>query len=204
MTNEHDDDEPADLEEWAKDFRATSVDAGAPSADEIVARAQRDARRERIDWATQIGGTLLAFFVFLGLVARTRSALQAGLAAVVLPVLLGLFALFVHDRTRAGGGGDSVADHVARAVRRNHARHRLARASLAALALLATAFWIWMPFFVLSKSERFAAEPWRLAVGIVASLVVFGLGFWRSAINVRKAKAELRSWQDVQGSLVDR
>jgi len=205
MTREHDEDQtPADLEEWAKDFRATPGDVQAPSADEILARAQRDSARERLDWVTQIGSTLFATVVFLGLVVRTRSPYQAGLAAVVLPVLFGLFAFFVYERTTASSGGDSVADHVARAVRRNRARHRFARASLAALALLATAFWMWLPLFVLSKSERFAGEPWRLAVAVVASLLVFGLGFWRAALKVRKAKAELQSWEAALGSLADR
>lgn len=213
MTGERERDEdeeetPADLAMWAKDFRATG-DVQAPSAADVLARARRDARRERVDWATQIGGTLFAVLVFLGLVARTRSPLQAALAAIVLPVLFGLFALFVVDRSltsagRGGSGGDSVAEHVARAVRRNRARHRLARVSLVALAFLATAFWVWMPLFVLSKSERFDRDPWRLAVGVVVSLLVFGLGFWRAAVNVRKARTELQSWRAVEGSLADR
>lgn len=205
MTREPDEDEtPDDLAEWAKDFRGAPMEARAPSPDEILARAARDARKERLDWATQIGGTLLAAVVFLGLVVRTRSALQAGLAAVVLPVLFGLFALFVYERTTASHGGDSVTDHVARAVRRNRARHRLARASLAALAFLATAFWLWLPLFVLSKSERFASEPWRLAIAVVVSLLVFGLGFWRAAVKVRQSRAELQRWLAVEASLAER
>jgi hypothetical protein len=191
-----------DLTEWSRDFRATTGGVQPPSPEPILERAARDARRERLEWVVQIGGTAFAVATFVGLVVITRSPLITGFAAFVLPVLFALFAWFVVLRVRLGGRvGSSLADHVAAATRRNRARHQFARANLATLVLLATGFWVWLPLFVLSKSDRFAAEPWRLGIAVTVSLLVFGLGLWRASVVVKRARAELESWRSVGASL---
>ncbi|MBX3219457.1 MAG: hypothetical protein KF795_02990 [Labilithrix sp.] len=195
---------PVDLAEWASDFRATAGGLDEASSESIVARAEGDARKERWEWATQIGGLAFAAAVFLGLVVRMRSPLFTGFAAFVLPTLFALFSFFVYLRVGVSKNrGTSVADHVAAAMQRNRARHRVARAGLASLALLTTGFWVWLPIFVSSKSEKFAAEPWRLGVSVTAAIVVFGLAFYRCARLVKQTRSALESWRVVLASFED-
>lgn len=199
MTDERD-----ELSLWADDFRAEPAAAVPLSVEAIMAQAARGARRERLMWLEQIGGTAFAVAVFLGLVVRTRSLLLAALSAVVLPTLLALFAFFVHEQLALRGRAlTAVRHHAELVVRRRRADVRLQRASQAVLGLLAASFWVWFPFFVFSRVERFAAEPWRLAVGATVSLVVFVGAFWLLRRRLRKARAELRRWEGVLAAFCD-
>ena len=146
-------------------------------------------------------GNLFAAVVFLALVVRTGSALFAVFAAFVLPTLFATFAFFVYLHVGASkSAGASVAEHVAAATRRNLVRHRVARAAFAALAILVTGFWVWLPIFVSAKSEKFAANPWRLGVSVVVASLVFGLAFWRVARAVKQTGSDLESWRTVLAS----
>jgi hypothetical protein len=199
MTDERD-----ELTRWADDFRSAPSDGAPLSAEAILAQAARDVRRERLQWVEHLGGTLFAVAVFLGLVVKMRSWLFAALAAVVLPALLSLLALFVHDQQALRtSSGEALRDHAVLVVRRRQADVRLLRASRVVLAFLAASFWIWLPFFVLSHAERFGKEPWRLVVGAGASLVVFGLGGLWGGRRLSRARAELRRWEAVAASLSD-
>jgi hypothetical protein len=192
-----------DLDLWTEDFRQPDSLA-LPSTDEIVAQSGRDRRKERVEWATQIAGLTFAMTVFTWLVVSTRSTLFAVFAAVVMPILFALFAWFVILRVGAARNDvTTVGDHVARAVRHRRVNHRLARASLAALVVLTIAFFVWLPFLTLSRVERFAAEPWRAVVGVVASIAVFGGGFAWTARSLRKTRRELDRWIAVEAALRD-
>lgn len=169
--------------------------------DEVVARAHRDASRERREWLVTGGATAFAIAVFMGLVAWKRTWIYGALAAFVLPVLVLLFAgsTFAHAAERRALSA-SIAEHTFAAVRRNRARVRLARASLGALGVLAAGFFAWLPFLAID-SERLTREPWRLAVGVAAALLVFGGAFVASARVVRTAREELERWEAVARSL---
>lgn len=205
MSLEPEDETPVEIARWAADFRAFAPEpAVAKTLDPtpILERATSDARKTRHEWVAQIGGTTFAIANFLGLVAWRRTAMVAAIAAFVLPVLVALFGYFVYTQaSQRRVAGEAIADHVAAAVRRNRARYQVARASLLTLAILTVGFWIWLPFFLLGSADKLAAQPWRIAIAVVAALTIFGLGFWRATRVVRSARQELESWRAVAASL---
>jgi uncharacterized membrane protein len=188
------DEPPSDLAQWAADFRApTGVEA--PSAASIRERVARDARKERLEWLAQIGGTSFAVIVFLVLVARTKSLLFAALAAIVLPTLIALFGYFVYlrlDETRVPL--TTVREHVERAVRQRRIRYRFMRASVWVLAVLALGFWVWVPFVWLSRWSRVAADPWRLVVAVLVAIATFAVSFAFLVWKQRKTREDLEKW----------
>lgn len=205
----HDD----ELSRWSEEFRApgtTDVRLGAggggglPGVEEILAEGRRDDRRRLVDWVGQIAGNAFAAVVFGWVVIFTRSALFAGFAAFVLPVLFGLSGYFVYlrlDETR--GVATSVRDHVERAVRQRRIRHRFMRASVWALAVLALGFWVWVPFVWLSRWERIATEPSRLVIAVSAAIVTFVASFAFVVRQRRKAREELEKWQAIASAFCE-
>ncbi len=190
-----------ELARWAEDFRAADGEP-RPSPDAILADAAKERGRTRLEWASQIGGTAFAVLVFLTLVARTRSPLFAGLAAVVLPTLVASFGVFVHLRLGAARTtASSLLEHAAAALGRAQARRRMARVSRAVLAFLTIAYWVWFPIFVLSNADRFRAQPWRLLVGGSLALVVFTASFWYVGRTVRRAEGDVARWKRIKASL---
>ncbi len=214
----HEDDAPAsaklendaELSSWSEDWKsetrgpaavARALSAEAAFADKVLAESARGARMAKLAWAGQIASLLIAVFVFLALVIKTRSVMQAVLAAVVLPTLLGLFGFFVHIRQSIGTNADeSVASFVALTTRRREADVRLMKGNRIGLGFLSAVFWVWFPLFVFSRAERFGAEPWRLAVGALSSLVVFGGAYWYVGRRVRRAENDLLHWKKVAQS----
>ena len=206
-TNESEQDKDMELSSWEEDFKSDATVRGQPaeppplSAEAVLLEAARGSRADKLAWASQIGGLLFAVVVFLGLVVRTRSVLQAALAAVVLPTLLVLFGLFVHVRQSVGTNADeSVASFVDLTTRRREGDLRLLRGNRIGLIVLAAAFWVWFPIFVVSRADRFGAEPWRLAVGALSSLLVFGGAWWNVGRRVRRAEEELANWKKVSAT----
>jgi len=188
-----------ELSSWAEDFRAPAAEP--LSAEAVLREAARGARQERLAWVSQLGGLVFAIAVFLGLVVRSRSALLAGLSAVVLPTLLALFGFFIHVRQSIGKNADaSVASFVTLTTRRRQGELKLLQVNRAALGFLAAVFWLWLPLFVLSRAERFAAQPWRLAVATLFSLAVFGGAWWRLGRLVRRARGDLARWRELAAS----
>lgn len=206
MNLESEDETPIEIARWAADFRAAAPGpelAVALDPTPILERAASDARKTRREWAAAVASTTFAIANFLGLVAWRRTAIVAALAAFVLPVLVALFGYFVYTQaSQRRVVGAAIADHVTAAVRRNRARYQFARASLLTLAVLTVGFWIWLPFFLLGSADKLAAQPWRIAIAVVAALTIFGLGFWRATRVVRSAREELESWRAVAASLV--
>ncbi len=186
---------------WAEDFRVPHG-AAIPSADEIIAQARRDARREWIAWTLQIGGTLFVIAAFLALIAQTRSAMFAALSAIVLPAFLVSFGCFVYFRpSRWSSEGSSVTAHVALAVRRRSRDHRMMRVSRAVFGFLVAAHWVWYPLFLVSRIEKFAAEPWRIVVGTAAAVLVFGVAWWFVTRTARTTAVELAKWKQIESWL---
>lgn len=204
-TNETVDD--AELAAWAEDFRAdgNTGDGGrddAPSADEIVREARRQEQRHRRDVVVQVVSLLFAIAVFLGLLLRTRSMVLAALTAIVLPTLVGLFGVFVHLRQAVGQRtGTTVASYVAFSLRGHRAEERILRANRTGLAVLALVFWAWLPVWVLSRADRFASEPWRLAVGASVAMVIFAGAWWHLGRKVRQARAARERMERIAASL---
>ncbi len=201
MSTEHDEDTPVDIAEWAADFRGYREDA-KPSVTPVLERAAKEARREILDWVGHTAGTLFAAVVFGVLTARAKTPLMAGLSAIVLPTLFGIFAYFVYTqvslRRRAAA---SVAEHAAAALRRSVARQKVLRASFAGLVVLTVAFWVWLPFWIHAHGEKFAREPWRAVLGLVVALPTFGAAFAYYAWAFRRARVEIESWRAVQASV---
>lgn len=203
----HDD----ELDRWSKDFRSDpaehaqhprSARPALPTADEILAQSRRDHRRRIVDWAAQIVGNAFAALVFAWVVVFTRSALFAGFAAFVLPVLFGLSGYFVYlrlDESRVPT--TTVREHVERAVRQRRMGHRFMNASVWALAVLAIGFWIWVPFVWLSRWERIAAEPSRLVIAVTAAIATFSVAFVWVVRQRRKAREELEKWNAIASAL---
>lgn len=193
------------LAAWAEDFRAegTGGDGGeAPSADEIVREARRREQKHRRDVVVQVVSLLFAIAVFLGLLLRTRSMVLAALTAIVLPTLVGLFGIFVHLQQAVGQRtGTTVASYVAFALRGHRAEERILRANRTGLAALALVFWAWLPIWVLSRADRFATEPWRLAVGALVALVIFVGAFWHLGRKVAQARAARERMERIAASL---
>ncbi|MBL8609379.1 MAG: hypothetical protein JNL38_18760 [Myxococcales bacterium] len=201
MTLEPEEDTPVDIAEWAADFRGYREDA-KPSVEPVLARAAKEARREVLDWLGHTGGTLFAAVVFAVLTVRTKSPLMAGLSAIVLPTLIGIYIYFVYTHVALWRRvAVSVGEHAAFALRRSIARQKVLRVSFAGLILLTGAFWIWLPFWFHAHAEKFAHEPWRALVGVVAALPTFGLAFAYYAWAFRRARVEIESWRAVQASV---
>jgi hypothetical protein len=199
MTN---DDE---LSRWSEEFQATTPKSSAlPGLDEILAESRRDDRRRLVDWVGQIAGNAFAAVVFGWVVVFTRSALFAGFAAFVLPVLFGLSGYFVYLRVDEGRVPmTTVRDHVIRALRQRRIRLRFMRASVWALAVLALGFWMWVPFVWLSRWERIAADPSRLVVAVIAAIATFAASFAVVVRQRRKAREELTKWEAIAVALTE-
>ncbi len=191
-----------DLAALAEDFRADIPHV--PSTDEILAQAARDARNERLEWAYQIGGPTFAAVALVYTAVQMRSVMFVILAAVAIPTLFALLGFFVHVRREARRSvGASVADHVGALVARRRADLQLVRAARVALALLITAFWIWLPIYVWTKADRFAAEPWKIGISVCVAVLVFVVAWRQMVLQVEKAGLEVERWSAVAGSLAD-
>ena len=190
-----------ELLKWAEDFQYPE-DAAALSAEAVVARSATDRGRERREWVLQLGALVFAVLVFVILVAKTRSPFFAALAAIVLPVLVALFEVTIYLRQETRGiRVASVKEHVALTVRRRLVSHRIGQVNRVAMAFLSIAYFAWYPFFVLSRAERFGGEPWRLLVGVTASVFVFGGAWFALGRVVRRTGAELARWKEIEASL---
>jgi MFS family permease len=193
-----------ELARWSSDFRASEEQSKLPTAEEILAESRKDDRRRIVDWVAQLVGTAFAALVFGWIVVFTRSALFAGFAAFVLPVLFALSGYFVYlrlDERRVRM--TAVRDHVDRAVRQRRIRHRFMRVSLWALALLTLGFWVWVPFVWLSRWERIEAAPWRLVVAVSFAILVFASGFAWAVRQRRKTREELEKWEAIASAMRD-
>ena len=205
MSDAHDTpkDDP-ELASWAADFR--SERGPAIAVDEIFAQVRRDTWRARVEWTVQIAALLFSVGVYLWLVVRMHSAVQTVLSAIVVPTLIATFCAFAYLRWSDRRGGDpsgAVASHVAALLARRRTSLRIVRINGGVLAFLALVFWVWLPFFVHAHAERYAAEPWRLAIGAGAALVIFGFAAWRLAQVAKNTRAELARWEKVEKSLAE-
>lgn len=190
-----------ELLQWSDDFRGEAEKEPGISLEAVLHEARRDVLRTRREWVNNILGNLFALVMLLGVVVYTRSTLFAVLAAVVIPVLVGLFGWFVHVRQSVGQSlEEGIEGHVRLTLRRKTADVRILRASRYALGFLAIAFWSWLPFVVLAKSEKFMAEPWRLAIAVVFALGTFGFSWWRALHLLKRAEKEQTHWTKVCAS----
>lgn len=190
-----------ELLQWSDDFRGAAAEEPAISFETVLLEARRDVARARREWTLNILGNAFALIMLLGVVAYTRSILHAVFAAVAIPVLVALFGWFVHLRQSIGTNQDEgIESHVRLTLRRKTADVRMLRASRYALGFLIIAFWSWLPFAVLAKSEKFMAEPWRLAVAVAFALGTFGLSWWRALQLMKRAEREKAHWTKVLAS----
>jgi hypothetical protein len=186
-----------ELSQWAEQFRTIDAPVAVPSADEIIAEAARDARKRRLEWIYQAGGTAFAALVFGALIIRTRAMSVALISAIVLPILFASFGAFAYLRLSASGAASNIVEHIALMVRHRRATLLIARVSLFTLVVLCVAFWAWLPFWILQRGH---VAGYRMLIGAAAAAAIFLVSLVRAVRTLRAARAELTRWRAIATS----
>jgi hypothetical protein len=199
MTNQSIDE---DLNRWAEDFRNEPGSKPNLSLETLMTQAKKDRRAELLKMVRTVLALLLAVAVFVDIVVTSRSVVVTIFSAVVLPVLMAQVGHRFYVRSQVGRVEAGKVDNYVRLnVRRRIADLKIARMNRIFFGVLVSAFWIWLPFFVLQNAASFANAPITLAVKLVLVLAVFvGTWFWTNHV-CRKAERECAHWMAVSRSV---